>query len=152
MRRDQAGYFYFVDRIGDSFRWKGENVSTTEVEQLVCACPGVTEAVVYGVTVPGMEGRAGMAAIATNDQFDLVEFRQKIAELLPEYARPVFLRLGGALEVTATFKLQKQALMREGYDPSATTDELYVNDRAGEGYVRLDAALYDRLRTGALRP
>ncbi len=152
MRRDQAGYFYFVDRIGDSFRWKGENVSTTEVEQLVCACPGVTEAVVYGVTVPGIEGRAGMAAIATNDQFDLVEFRRKIAELLPEYARPVFLRLAGALEVTATFKLQKQALMREGYDPAATTDELYFSDRAGEGYVRLDAALYERLRTGVLRP
>jgi len=99
-----------------------------------------------------MEGRAGMAAIATNDQFDLVEFRKQIVERLPEYARPVFLRLSGALEVTATFKLQKQALMREGYDPSATTDELYINDRAGEGYVRLDAALYDRLRTGALRP
>ena len=152
MRRDQAGYFYFVDRIGDSFRWKGENVSTTEVEQLVCACPGVTEAVVYGVAVPGVEGRAGMAAIATGDEFDLVEFRKQIVERLPEYARPVFLRLGGAIEVTATFKLQKQRLMCDGYDPAATTDELYFNDRAGEAYVRLDAALYERIRSGALRP
>jgi fatty-acyl-CoA synthase len=152
MRRDQGGYFYFVDRIGDSFRWKGENVSTTEVEQLVCACPGVTEAVVYGVTVPGMEGRAGMAAIATNDEFDLVEFRKQIVERLPEYARPVFLRLGGAIEVTATFKLQKQRLMRDGYNPAVTTDELYFNDRSGEAYVRLDVALYERLRNGAVRP
>ncbi len=136
MRRDQGGYFYFVDRIGDSYRWKGENVSTTEVEQLLCACPGITEAVVYGVTIPGMEGRAGMAAIATGDEFN----------------RPVFLRLGGAIEVTATFKLQKQRLMRDGYDPAATTDELYFNDRVGEAYVRLDAALYERIRNGAVRP
>jgi fatty-acyl-CoA synthase len=152
MRRDQGGYFYFVDRIGDSYRWKGENVSTTEVEQLVCACPGVVEAVVYGVAVSGMEGRAGMAAIVTNDEFDLAEFRTEIANRLPEYARPVFLRICGAIEVTATFKLQKQRLVRHAYDPAATTDELYVNDRAGEAYVRLDAALYERIRNGALHP
>jgi fatty-acyl-CoA synthase len=152
MRRDQGGYFYFVDRIGDSYRWKGENVSTTEVEQLVGACPGVVEAVVYGVSVSGMEGRAGMAAIVTSDEFDLVEFRQQIVNRLPEYARPVFLRLCGEIEVTATFKLQKQRLMREAYDPAATTDRLYFNDRAGEAYARLDPALYERIRNGAVRP
>jgi fatty-acyl-CoA synthase len=152
MRRDQAGYFYFVDRIGDSYRWKGENVSTTEVEALICACPGIIEAVVYGVTVSGMEGRAGMAAIVTNDEFDLVEFREQIVDRLPEYARPVFLRLCGQIEVTATFKLQKQRLIHEGYDPAATTDELYFNNRASEAYTRLDAALCERIRSGNVRP
>lgn len=152
MRRDQAGYFYFVDRIGDSYRWKGENVSTTEVEQQICACPGVVEAVVYGVSVAGTEGRAGMAAIVTNDEFDLPEFRRRMVNTLPEYARPVFLRLCGQIEVTATFKLQRQRLMREAYDPAATTDCLYFNDRAGEVYLLLDPVLYERIRTGALRP
>jgi fatty-acyl-CoA synthase len=152
MRRDQGGYFYFVDRVGDSYRWKGENVSTTEVEQLICACPGVVEAVVYGVTVSGMEGRAGMAAIATNDEFDLAEFRKQIVNKLPEYARPVFLRLCDRIEVTATFKLQKQSLMREAYDPAATRDGLYFDDRASEAYVRLDPVLYERILRGVLRP
>ena len=152
MRRDQAGYFYFVDRIGDSYRWKGENVSTTEVERLICACPGVVETAVYGVTVSGMEGRAGMAAIVTNDEFDLADFRKHIVNRLPEYARPVFLRLCGEIEATATFKLQKQRLMREAYDPAATTDRLYFHDRAGEAYIRLDPALYERIQNGAARP
>jgi fatty-acyl-CoA synthase len=152
MRRDQGGYFYFVDRIGDSFRWKGENVSTTEVEQLIGACPGVVEAVVYGVSVSGMEGRAGMAAIVTNDEFDLGEFRKHIIRLLPEYARPAFLRLCGQIEVTATFKLQKQRLMREAYDPAATTDGLYFHDRTGAAYVMLDPALHERIQSGVVRP
>jgi fatty-acyl-CoA synthase len=152
MRRDQGGYFYFVDRIGDSYRWKGENVSTTEVEQLVRTCPGIVEAVVYGVCVSGMEGRAGMAAIVTGDEFDLVEFHKHVSERLPEYARPVFLRLCGRIEVTGTFKLQKQRLMQEAYDPAAVTDHLYFNDRVGEAYVRLDPALFERIRNGAVRP
>ena len=152
MRRDQSGYFYFVDRIGDSYRWKGENVSTIEVEQLIGACPGIIEAVVYGVSVSGMEGRAGMTAIVTNDEFDLVEFRRQIVNRLPAYARPVFLRLCSQIEVTATFKLQKQRLTREAFDPAVTTDELYFNDRVSEAFIRLDAALYERISDGAVRP
>jgi fatty-acyl-CoA synthase len=152
MRRDQGGYFYFVDRIGDSYRWKGENVSTTEVEQLVRTCPGIVEAVVYGVRVSGMEGRAGMAAIVTGDEFDLVEFHQHMFELLPDYARPVFLRLCGEIEVTGTFKLQKQRLMHEAYDPVAISDHLYFNDRVSDAYVRLDHALFELIRNGTVRP
>src|SRR6266851_5447575 len=93
MRKDARGYFYFVDRVGDTFRWKGENVSTTEVAETVSACPGVIEAVVYGVTIPGTEGRAGMAAVITNRDFNMVAFRQHLAVCLPEYARPLFLRV-----------------------------------------------------------
>jgi fatty-acyl-CoA synthase len=151
MRRDRAGYFYFVDRIGDTFRWKGENVSTGEVEEVVVACPGVAEAVVYGVAVPGTEGRAGMAAIVPGDGFDLAQLRRHLADRLPEYARPVFLRLREGIALTGTFKPQKQALAAEGYDPAAIADDLYADDRACGAYVKLDPELHRRIRTGEVR-
>ena len=78
MRKDAQGYFYFVDRIGDTFRWKGENVSTSEVAAAICAFPGVKDATVYGVTIPGAEGRAGMAALVTSDALDLAAFRSHL--------------------------------------------------------------------------
>ena len=84
MRRDEAGYFYFVDRIGDTFRWKGENVSTTEVAAAISACPGIVDAAVYGVRVPGAEGRAGMAAIVAAPGFDLA----RIAAALGRHTCP----------------------------------------------------------------
>src|SRR6202043_140807 len=87
MRRDASGYYYFVDRIGDTFRWKGENVSTTEVAEVIATFPGVREANVYGVSVPGYEGRAGMAALVADgaDHFDLAGLRAHIAAHLPVY-------------------------------------------------------------------
>src|SRR5438552_4660751 len=100
MRRDADGYFYFVDRIGDTFRWKGENVATSEVAAAICAFPAVKEANVYGVAVPGAEGRAGMATIVAGDRLDLAAFRTHLADRLPDYAQPVFLRIRGKLEVT----------------------------------------------------
>jgi fatty-acyl-CoA synthase len=151
MRRDSAGYFYFVDRVGDTFRWKGENVSTREVEEAIVACAGVADAVVYGVTVPGAEGRAGMAAIVTGDGFDLAELHRRLAEHLPDYARPMFLRLCDRIRMTATFKPHKQQLASEGYDPASITDELYFDARMLGKYVVLDLALHDRLRTGEVR-
>ena len=151
MRRDERGYFYFVDRVGDTFRWKGENVSTTEVADTISAYPGVIEAVVYGVTIPGTEGRAGMAAIVVSQDFDLIAFQQHLAERLPEYARPLFLRIRGEIEMTATFKPKKQDLSREGYDPTVTADVIYFNDRVRQSFVKLDAVLYERLQTGNVR-
>jgi fatty-acyl-CoA synthase len=151
MRRDERGYFYFVDRIGDTFRWKGENVSTTEVADIVSGCPGVIEAAVYGVTMPGTDGRAGMAAIVVGRDFDLITFRRHLAERLPEYARPLFVRLRDAIEMTGTFKPKKQELCHEGYDPSATEDAIYFDNRAGEAFVKVDALLYERIRTLNLR-
>jgi fatty-acyl-CoA synthase len=151
MRRDESGYFYFVDRIGDTFRWKGENVSTTEVADTICAYPGVIEAVVYGVVIPGTEGRAGMAAVVVSEDFGLVAFWQHLAERLPEYTRPLFLRIRGEIEMTATFKPKKQDLSREGYDPAVTADVIYFNDRVHQSFVKLDAVLYERLQTGNVR-
>ncbi len=93
MRKDKRGFYYFVDRIGDTFRWKGENVATTEVAQAIASCPGVIEASVYGVEVKGYDGRAGMAALAVDETFDFRALRRHIDERLPDYARPVFLRI-----------------------------------------------------------
>jgi fatty-acyl-CoA synthase len=151
MRKDAAGFFYFVDRVGDTFRWKGENVSTTEVAEIVSACPGVVESTVYGVAIPGTEGRAGMAAVVCNAEFDIEVFKRHIETRLPDYARPVFLRILGEIEMTATFKQKKQDLVRANYDPSASADLIYVKDKERQRFVKLDAALVERIRSGALR-
>jgi len=151
MRRDRSGFFYFVDRIGDTFRWKGENVSTGEVEEVIAACPGVVEVAVYGVAIPGAEGRAGMAVIVPGDGFDLAQLRQHLAQRLPDYARPVFLRIRDGIALTGTFKPQKQQLALEGYDPAAIGDDLYLDDRARGAYIRLEAALHRRIQDGKIR-
>ncbi len=143
MRRDRDGYFYFVDRIGDTFRRRGENVSTVEVAALLGAVPGVTAACVYGVEMPGEEGKAGMAALVVAPPFSLEDFARAVEAGLPEYARPVFLRLCPALPETGTHKLTKLALVREGFDPAAVADPLFI--RAGNAYVPLDAERYAAL-------
>jgi fatty-acyl-CoA synthase len=151
MRKDADGYFFFVDRIGDTFRWKGENVSTTEVEEAIGHFDGVHETNVYGVQVPGRDGRAGMAVIVVADGIDLNAFREHLTKRLPEYARPVFLRIRKNIEVTATFKQKKVDLVREGFDPDAIEDPIYFNDPVAKTFVRLDTALYDRIRAGEVR-
>jgi fatty-acyl-CoA synthase len=150
MRRDAQGFFYFVDRVGDTFRWKGENVSTTEVAAAIARCPGVIEVAVYGVRVPHAEGRAGMAALVTGAGFELGELQRTVAAL-PSYARPLLVRIVSQLEITGTFKLRTQELVRQGYDPSQVSDALYLADAANGQYVRLDSPLYQRIASGSLR-
>jgi fatty-acyl-CoA synthase len=152
MRQDEQGFFYFVDRVGDTFRWKGENVSTTEVAGVIGGLPGVSEVAVYGVSVPGAEGRAGMAALVAGEGFALETLRRELAARLPRYARPVFLRIVPAIELTGTFKARKQQLVREGYDPATVGDALYFDDAARGAYVPLDAAIFQRLQSGRLSP
>jgi fatty-acyl-CoA synthase len=151
MRQDEAGYFYFVDRIGDTFRWKGENVATSEVSEAICAFRGVRDANVYGVQIPGTEGRAGMAALVAENGLDLAAFRAHLIARLPAYARPLFLRLRSGMELTATFKYTKHEFVRQGYDPAATADLLYFNDPERQALVRLDQALYERIQAGQFR-
>ena len=151
MRQDEQGYFYFVDRIGDTFRWKGENVATSEVSEAICGFPGVKEANVYGVAIPGTDGRAGMATIVADDRLELTAFRAHLVDRLPEYARPLFLRIRNQLEVTATFKHAKTALAGDGYNPAAIDDAIYFNDRGQQAFVRLDTSLYARIQIGELR-
>jgi fatty-acyl-CoA synthase len=150
MRKDAQGYFHFVDRIGDTFRWKGENVSTAEVAAAIARCPGVLDATVYGVAVPGADGKAGMAALVTGDGFDLAALYRHL-ECLPAYARPAFVRIRQELETTATFKHQKGELAREGYDPAMTAEAIYVSNAGSRGYVRMDAELFERIQAAQMR-
>jgi fatty-acyl-CoA synthase len=151
LRCDAEGYYYFVDRIGDTFRWKGENVSTGEVAESLAAFPGVREANVYGVRMPGREGRAGMAALVAEGTPDLAGLYDHVARSLAPYARPLFLRLHPQLAVTGTFKHRKVELVNEGFDPAAVRDPLYFADAERGCYVPLDAALHARISAGELR-
>jgi fatty-acyl-CoA synthase len=151
MRKDKDGYFYFLDRIGDTFRWKGENVSTTEVEEAAGHFDGILEANVYGVAVRGRDGRAGMAAVVADDHLDLAALREHFVRRLPDYARPVFLRIREGIDVTSTFKQKKLDLVADGFDPGRTHDPIYFNDPARKAFVRVDAALYDDINQGRVR-
>jgi fatty-acyl-CoA synthase len=151
MRRDARGFFYFVDRVGDTFRWKGENVSTAEVLSVVASARGVLEGVVYGVAVPGADGSAGMAALVVDASFDLAHLHAHVRERLPAYARPLFLRLLPALDKTGTFKPLKQELVRAGFDPALIRDPLFLDDPATQSYVIVNAELYFRIVTKGFR-
>jgi fatty-acyl-CoA synthase len=151
MRTDARGFFYFVDRIGDTFRWKGENVATGEVSEAVMACPGVAAAVVYGVAVPGADGRAGMAALSVEEGFELIRLRAHLVAALPVYARPLFLRLAPQIAVTETFKRKTGALADEGFNPRRVADPLFFDDTEAGAYAPLDGALFDAIVTGAAR-
>jgi fatty-acyl-CoA synthase len=151
MMRDEGGFFHFVDRLGDTFRWKGENVATSEVNEAILDCPGVIDATTYGVAVRGADGRAGMAAIVTDAGFDFAEFRDHLSRRLPPYACPVFVRLCAALDNTETFKQKKQDLVRAGFDPLKIADPLFFRDPKSRDFLRLDADGYARLLEGAIR-
>ncbi|MBW2417450.1 MAG: long-chain-acyl-CoA synthetase [Deltaproteobacteria bacterium] len=151
MRKDERGYFYFVDRIGDTFRWKGENVSTSEVAEVISVYPGVLEANVYGVEVPGAEGRAGMAALVVDTEFDLEALPDYLEAHLAPYARPLFIRLQREIETTGTFKHKKMDLVKQGFDPLEVLDLLYFADPESHAFAPLDRKLHDRLVAGEFR-
>lgn len=151
MRRDAEGYFYFVDRVGDTYRWKGENVATSEVGEVLTVFAGVRDANVYGVAVPGHDGRAGMAALVAEEGLDLDALARHIAAQLPAYARPLFLRLQKQPTVTMTFKRKKIELVKEGFDPASVADPLYFNDPETGRFTPLDKALHARICAGEVR-
>ena len=137
LRCDEDGYVWFVDRIGDTFRWKSENVSTTEVTEALGTFPGMESINIYGVQVPGMGGRCGMAAILMQpgQAFDGRSFYEFAVGQVPRYAMPQFVRLSRQADLTTTFKLRKVDLQRQGYDPRAFEDPLYVIDEGEQRYV-----------------
>jgi fatty-acyl-CoA synthase len=150
MRQDAAGYFYFVDRIGDTFRWKGENVSTGEVEEALARLPGVREASVYGVKVGDLDGRAGMASLVVEPGFDISGMAAQVDAALPAFARPVFVRLQPELAVTGTFKHRKIDMVAEGFDPEHVKDALYVRD-GDKGYTPITPAVAAEIAGGEMR-
>jgi len=148
---DEEGFYYFVDRIGDTFRWKGENVSTNEVAESISSFRGIRELNVYGVKVPGTDGRAGMAALVVDGDLDTEGLYAHLEKELPAYAQPLFLRLQEQMEITGTFKQRKVELVEEGFDPTKIQDPLYFRDSQAGRYVPLDADLHQRLLSGDVR-
>jgi fatty-acyl-CoA synthase len=153
MKRDAGGYFYFIDRIGDTFRWKGENVATSQVSEAITVYPGIADCTVYGVQVPNTDGRVGMAAIVLDEgaEFDLPTFRDHLGLTLPDYARPLFVRIRQSLDLTGTFKQRKVDMVKEGCDPDTITDPIWFNHPVEKRFVRLDRALYDAIVARSFR-
>ena len=150
MRVDAEHFYYFVDRIGETFRWKSENVSTTEVAQQLTSCDGVKEAIVYGVSVQGYDGRAGMASLVVGSEFDLGVFTGHVESRLPTFAQPLFLRLSTEVETTGTFKYRKVDLVEQGFDPSQIPPPLYFK-QPGAGYVPITPELFDQINGGTFK-
>lgn len=141
----------FVDRLGDTFRWKGENVSTKEVENILDGYPSLTDINVYGVEVPGQEGRAGMASAVFGDDLDLEDFSRFVVDNLPHYARPLFLRKCREMPTTVTLKHVKYTLREEGFNPAVVKEPLYFWDRNQEKYIPLNEDLYADIVAGNIR-
>ena len=150
LRRDADGFYVFVDRIGDTFRWKGENVATLEVVRACLAAPGVEDALVFGVRVPGAEGRAGMALLKLSGALDLEGFAAAM-QALPAYARPFFLRVTHEIATTETHKPKRGLYLEQGYDVARVADPLFVWDAGAGGYVRLDEARHAAIARGEVR-
>lgn len=144
-------HYQFVDRIGDTFRWKGENVSTNEVGEVLNAHPQVHFCNVYGVEIPGTDGRAGMAALlleAGTDDLDLESFSAQVREQLPAYARPQFLRILPDMDTTGTFKMLKGELRKQGFDPQQVSDKLLVMKPGSDTYEPLTEAFAKKILAG----
>ncbi|XP_063238104.1 long-chain fatty acid transport protein 1-like [Bacillus rossius redtenbacheri] len=148
---DEFGYFYFKDRTGDTFRWRGENVATSEVEAVISNVVGLKDAVVYGVEIPNVEGKAGMAAILDEESsLDLGQLAAGVRQQLPTYARPLFVRVLSHLPLTGTYKLIKRDLQLEGFDITAIKDKLYYMDAKGQ-YSPLTRDVYEDILSNKLR-
>jgi len=145
LSRDKDGYFYFIDRIGDTFRWKGENVATSEVAHAFQGFSNIEEVNVYGVDLPGNDGRAGMVAIVTKSDIDLENLYSHLKNSLPSYAMPIILRVKKEIEITGTFKHKKVDLVKEGYNPQDVSDPLFFIDDKNGNYINLDSNLYEKI-------
>jgi fatty-acyl-CoA synthase len=153
LKQDEAGNYYFVDRIGDTYRWKGENVSTNEVGEVLTSFPGMRLANVYGVQVPNADGRVGMAALShdAGEDFDRDAFYRFVEEKLPAYARPAFLRVKKEMDLTGTFKFVKSELKKQGFDPKLVNEPLFVRNDVLMTYEPLDDYTFEAIEVGMLR-
>ncbi|CAI5744771.1 unnamed protein product [Peronospora destructor] len=149
-KEDERHCWHFVDRVGDTFRWKGENVATNEVAEAVSKFPGLSEICVYGVKVPGSDGRACMAAMVFDENsFHVKKFAEFVKQQLPSYAMPLFLRKLETMSVTGTMKQEKAKLQKEGMDPSSVLDRLWVFNRVKDNYEPLTSETYHQVITNS---
>ncbi len=151
LSKDELGYVYFVDRIGDTFRWKGENVATSEVAEAFAGFDGILETNVYGVSIPGSDGKAGMAALSTDRDINLENLYQSLSSSLPSYAQPLFLRIKKEIEITGTFKHRKVELVKDGYNPREIKEPMYFCDHETQTYLPLDQELFDKIQNKELK-
>ncbi|XP_070583633.1 long-chain fatty acid transport protein 2-like isoform X1 [Erythrolamprus reginae] len=144
LMEDHEGFIYFHDRVGDTFRWKGENVATTEVEMTLAASDIIEEVNVYGVPVAGHEGKVGMAAIRLKDgcSFDGKKLFIHTKDYLPSYAIPRFIRIKEKLEITGSFKQCKGPLVRDGFNPAIISDPLFFLDDSEKNYIPMTEEIY----------
>jgi citronellyl-CoA synthetase len=143
-------HYQFVDRVGDTFRWKSENVSTNEVGEIINGFDQIKFCNVFGVEIPGADGRAGMASLTLNEDvkvLDLERFSAFIREALPSYAVPVFLRIDEDIDVTGTFKMLKGDLRKQGYDIEQIGGPVYVMKNGETGYTPLQADYVEALNS-----
>ena len=151
-RVDEDGYIYFCDRAGDTFRWKGENVSTTEVENTISSLIGHADTIVYGVEIPQMDGRAGMAAVVgTGESIGITQLATQLKSVLPSYAVPIFIRLVDSSRLTGTFKFQKVEYRKEGFDTDSIKDELYFLDPDQKTYVPHTKNMQEKIANGGVK-
>ena len=146
LSKDELGYVYFADRIGDTFRWKGENVATSEVAEAFAGFDGILEANVYGVNIPGSDGKAGMAALSTDRDINLENLYESLSSSLPSYAQPLFLRIKKEIEITGTFKHRKVELVKDGYNPKEIKEPMYFCDHKTQTYLPLDQELFNKIQ------
>ena len=153
--RDQgSNHIMFVDRLGDTYRWKGNNVSTTEVESIFNSFNQVEISAVYGVQIPGTDGKAGMAAISINtdiENFDINGLSEVLTENLAPYAIPLFLRIKSDISTTSTFKIVKSTSKKEGYKIDAINDALYVMMPHESTYTPLTKEIYEDIQKGNVK-
>jgi len=150
--QDEFGWMYFKDRAGDTFRWKGENVSTAEVEVAVSKALDGAGTVAYGAQLPGFEGRAGMVCIQGNSEdYELEQAIVKLSNQLPGYAIPLFYRFSTSLDMTGTYKLKKTKLQEEGVDISRIEDNILFLDSKNNKFLTLDQTIIDDINNGAIR-
>ena len=160
LQRDRFGFFYWSDRVGDTYRWKGENVATTEVEHVLSGVPGVEDVAVYGVEVPYCDGKCGMAALTlsagvTVSSMDWMAMHEELLQHLPTYARPLFFRIQSSLLVTSTFKHQKNDLVKDGFNPQVILEKdgtlpLFYSPKEGT-FVDMTETLYRQITNGQVK-
>lgn len=153
MRYNEDGYYYFCDRIGDTFRWKSENVATTEVAQVLGIYPGIAEANVYGVVIPQHDGRAGMAALVLQEgaDIDFTHLYNYLRQKLPKYAVPIFIRITPSLNMTGTFKQQKVEIRNQGIDLSKVPETDVILWLKGDTYTPFTIDDYAQFESGKVK-
>jgi len=149
LTRHENNWLSFADRVGDTYRWKSENVSTMEVAAIINKYPEVLDSNVYGVEVESADGRAGMALMNVTGEFDFEVFSEHVEKNLNAFQRPCFVRIAEEMKTTGTFKHQKEDLKKQGFDPAAIEDKLYFYQKGN--YVEIDDSLYQRIQSGEER-